>query len=466
MKRILLFTTVVLSSFTVFAQHEFDKWIFGNGAGLDFSSGSPVVIGSAISGWDNSASIADSAGNLLFYSNGELVWDKNGNVMPHGTGILGDTTGGQSATIVKQPESDSRYFMFTSDSWYTPGNGIRYTVIDMSLNGGLGDVDTTEKNVVLLSPNTTEKIVPILHGDGINVWIVFHEDDNNTFRAYLLTPGGLETTPIVSSVGTNYSTNEDGLGQLTVNKQGTLLASALYGAGKIELYNFNNYLGLVSNPVTISGYSKALGLEFSPDGSKLYETGLLSSALTQFDLSTYNATAIAASAVSVGSFPSVGGYYAGYLMLGPDDKIYSTPIFSSYVGKIDQPNTLGSGCNYNGTAINLSPYSLDAGLVGKIGVPHKSCVIEVINEIKVVTEGGNKMKLYPNPSQGFLNVQYDSNHAFDISIWDIEGRLIKEIKQAEGKVAFDLKPLAKGTYVVKLYDRVSETEISQKVVLQ
>lgn len=461
---ILLMFSIVLSEAQ--AQHEFDKWIFGNGVGLDFTSGSPVVISSNINGWDNSASIADSLGNLLFYSNGEKLYDKNGNLMPNGSGLYGDTTGGNSATIVKQPGNDSLYYVFTNDDGFTNNYGFGYSVVNMNLNGGLGDVVSAQKNVSVLA-NNTEKVVPIKHADGTNIWILTHENSNNTFKAFLLTPDGLQTTPIVSNVGSSYSGGQDFLGQLTVNKQGNRIAAAVFDAAKIELFSFNNYLGFVSNPIAITGYSNAIGVEFSPDGSKLYATGLLSQDLTQFNLSTYTQSAIAASATSVGSIPaSWATYRGGYLQLGPDDKIYVVPTFSSNIGVVGSPNTLGSGCNYNGTAINLSPKTVDAGLVSKIGIPSSPCVIQIINEIKVVTDNDMRMRIYPNPTDGLVNVAYTNGNIYDISVFDVEGRSVAEKTGERNTAVINVNGLAKGTYLIKLTDKTANTEITKRFIIQ
>ncbi len=460
------FLLLVASASFVFSQHEFDKWIFGNGLGIDFTSGTPTVISSTINGWDNTASIADSLGNLLFFTNGEKIYDKNGNLMPNGNGLYGDSTGGNSATILKQPGNDSLYYVFTNDDGFTNVYGFGYSVVNMNLNGGLGDVVAAQKNVPVLA-NNTEKVVPILHGDGTNIWIVTHENGNNTFRAYLLTPVGFQTTPIVSSVGSSYTGGSDFLGQLTVNKQGNRLAVALYSAGKIELLDFNNYLGFVSNPITITGYNEAIGIEFSPDGSKLYETGLLATDIVQFDLSTYTQSAIANSATTVGIIPaSWATYRGGYMQLGPDDKIYVVPTFSSNIGVIANPNTLGNGCNYNGTAINLSPKTVDAGLVSKIGVPKPSCVIQIVNEIKVVADNDTRLRIYPNPTNGLINVAYANGNLYDIAVYDVEGKLISEKKGERNTAIINVNGMPRGTYLIKITDKTDNTEITKRVVLQ
>ncbi len=302
MKKLTTLLSFLAFYFSGFSQHEFDKWVFGNGTGIDFTSGTPTVFSSNISAWDNSASIADANGNLLFYSEGTKIYDKNGNIMPNGNGILGDTSGGQPATIVRKPGSEQLYYVFTVPNFGGP-NGLRYSIVDMSLNGGTGDVDTAHKNILFYTP-TAEKIIPVLHSNGFDIWILAHEWNTNTFRAYLLTANGFVTNYVASTIGSVHggSTN-NAIGQLTVTKAGDKVACCLWQDGIIEIFNFNSQSGVLTNAKSISGYHAVLGLEFSPDGSKLYATNYLGPNLTQFDLSNYTQAAIIASATTVGTLP-------------------------------------------------------------------------------------------------------------------------------------------------------------------
>ncbi len=371
----LLLLTATLSS--AFAQHEFDKWILGNGAGLDFTAGAnPTVFSSTINAWDNAASISDANGTLLFYSEGSSIHDKNGAVMPNGFGILSDTSGGQPATIVRKPGNENLYYVFTVPNFGGP-NGLRYTVVDMTLNGGLGDVDTAHKNVLFFTP-AAEKLVTIKHANGYDIWVVSHEWGTNTYRSYLLTANGFVTNHVSSTIGSLHSGNtNNAVGQLTASKAGNRIAAAIFQDGKIDILDFNRQSGVLTNAKTITGNQYVLGVEFSPDGNKLYATNYLSRNLKQFDLSNYTQAAIAASVTTVGYIPQGWAYYGGYMTLGPDDKIYVAQSFSNKIGRINNPNTLGLGCSYDSLAVNLGARSIDAGLVDKITVTPVNYTVQV-----------------------------------------------------------------------------------------
>ena len=72
------------------AQHETDNWYFGNFGGISFLNGSPgtLILGQTYT-VEGNATISDGAGNLLFYTNGETVWNKNNLEMANGTGLHG-----------------------------------------------------------------------------------------------------------------------------------------------------------------------------------------------------------------------------------------------------------------------------------------------------------------------------------------------------------------------------------------
>ena len=154
--RIAPFLCSLLVSLTSSAQKEANHWYFGFGAGLDFSSGTVVVdTNTNMNAGEGCSVISNSSGDLLFYTNGESVWDRNHQTMPNGMGILGNDNSTQAALIIPLPKSDSLYYIFTTESSGQPG-GFRYSVVDMTLNGGLGDVITGSKNTLLITPVTEQ----------------------------------------------------------------------------------------------------------------------------------------------------------------------------------------------------------------------------------------------------------------------------------------------------------------------
>ena len=69
------------------------------------------------------ATISSSTGDLLFYTDGITIWNKNHIIMSNGTGLMGDPSSTQSATIVPLPGSSTLYYVFTLDA-YGHSNGF------------------------------------------------------------------------------------------------------------------------------------------------------------------------------------------------------------------------------------------------------------------------------------------------------------------------------------------------------
>src|SRR5205823_914385 len=133
-----------------YAQKQNNNWCFGYKAGITFNSGTPVFFnGVMMNQNEGCASASDVNGNLLFYTDGLTVWNRNHVTMSNGTGLGGDVSSTQSAIIIKQPGNANMYYIFTTVAWGY--SGLKYTQVDISLNGGLGGV-TAVKNVSLYTP--------------------------------------------------------------------------------------------------------------------------------------------------------------------------------------------------------------------------------------------------------------------------------------------------------------------------
>jgi len=321
-----------------FAQNERNIWCFGNGAGLDFNSGAPVPFaGVAMTAFEGSSSIADASGNLLFYSDGVSIWNKNHVVMPNGSGLLSNSSSTQAALIIKQPGLNSLYYLFTTDAFEGP-YGLNYNIVDMSLQGGLGDVSLL--NGVLNSP-CDEKICAVNHANGTDVWLINTAHYGDTIYAYLLTSAGLNLVPVISPTGVIHSIGTNFAGQLKASPLGNTLAVALYEVG-FEIYDFDNSTGIASNTNSINTYPDAYGIEFSPDGSRLYGVPFSSGVITQFDMLAGSPAAIIASATVV----STNSIMRGSLQVAPDNKIYVAEYGAVSIGVINDPNQLGVACDF------------------------------------------------------------------------------------------------------------------------
>jgi len=353
----------VVSTPVAFAQREYDAWYFGNGYGLAFQGGTPTTsTGSPIWQSEGCAVMCNrSTGALLFYSDGVTVWNRNHNPMPNGTGLMGHYSSVQAALVVPVPCDTNRYYLFTSDQQgYVPTStgprGINYSIIDMRLNGGLGDVVAGSKNIPLQNPSS-ERLTAVAHANGYDYWVLTHSLGGNTFYAFRVTGSSVSTTPVSSVVGANqglpqfYATCLT-VGAIKASPSGRKLAMTAYAINTVELFDFDPSTGRVTNPMMLyqGPYSNtngaAYGVSFSPDNTKLYHGAM--GALVQYDLlNNTTQAAIVASRTTINPTDPPGVAVEGFMQVGPDGKLYivsSSPVPT--VGVVNNPNTLGQACSY------------------------------------------------------------------------------------------------------------------------
>jgi|GEM_PF-606231 len=400
---------LLLGSVPASAQREAYTWYFGQGIGLDFHySPARLLAGRNIVTSEGCTTVSDGQGNLLFYSEGDTIWNRNHKIMPHGTGLKGHFSSTHNVLSVPKPGDASTYYLFTADHsvyfYDRPPDihqykGLNYSEVNMCLDGGLGDVVESTKNKRLPGHLYSEKLTAMRLADGSGYWVLTYlmidqsEMNRNAFRAFRVTAQGVDTLPVTSKVGMTYRTSlgefdyEMGIGQMKFSPDGRKLAVMVYYLDQAEIYDFDAATGKVSNPVTLytpdpwkSWYSldrmpKAYGLEFSPDGSKLY-TCFSPGVVFQYDLANPTPAAIVASRTLVIDFPDRNREALGGLQLGPDGRIYIPHITQNqiytrshyYLDVIEQPDRKGVACGYKHNAYPVleGPKST----TGRVGVPN------------------------------------------------------------------------------------------------
>jgi hypothetical protein len=297
MRIFVLFLLAVAPLFS-FSQGQTHNWYFGEGVGMDFSDGEPLGFdGGEVFGnpqgmmeyiySEGVAVISDDIGNLLFYSNGEKVWDMNHEVMPNGDDLMGMYSSTTAAFIVPQPNSDSLFYLFTTDGLERElANGLRYSKIGMCRNQGKGDVIPQEKNILLLD-TVSEKLAATYHANGTDVWLVSHKYFSDAFYAFRIAEDGIVETVISHTgsvhIGDPVFFNGCGgaIGQMKISSDGSRLALVFSNVSpaKAELFDFDISTGIVSNFIGLQPYGEEevntfmYGVEFSPDNSRLYLNG-------------------------------------------------------------------------------------------------------------------------------------------------------------------------------------------------
>ena len=416
---------LLLCSIVGFSQAEASHWYFGNGAGLIFDVTAGTVTptadaASTINTNEGCSSISDVSGNLLFYTDGRNVWDKTHTIMPNadydsGFGLLGDPSSTSSGLIVPKPGNPDQYYIFTVDephhqnayafpnqgpadengnpvAFYFDSNGgipeeddgynngFAYSLVDLTLNGGNGDVVSSEKNVQLTTYNPTEqaedsykcseKITAVEHADGQSYWVLTHFRDQ--FYAFRIDNTGVNTNAVISTVGpliTELGYRRNGIGYMKASPDGSKIVVChrqngntqgqnANNTGSVWLYDFDNSTGQIStfNAINLFPNSGPYGVEFSPDSSKVYVS--VNNSVVQFDISDPDPATTQTTVYN-------GFNFIGAIQLGPDGKIYvANSANSQTLDVINAPDELGFACDYD---INGQP--LANGTFSNIGLP-------------------------------------------------------------------------------------------------
>lgn len=376
MKKILLTLSILISIVNLFYGQKHDYvWLFGydsnpdttffGGTKIDFNGGQPNIF------YENremhfditDASICDTAGNLLFYTNGIYIANAEDEVMENGNGLNPDIFTSswvdvgyplyQGVLILPSPHPDSSHLYYLIHEEFTGADfeghlvftpHVLYSKVDMTLDNGLGAV--THKNQVILTDTLDYgKVTSTKHANGIDWWILIPEFESNAYYRLLLTSEGIEV------VGKQFdgTTVLSGLGQACFSPDGTKYArintiSADEGAS-LDIYDFDRCTGLLSNHTHIfyPQVFSAAGVAISPNSRFVYAARNID--LVQYDLW---ASDIEASADTVAIYDGYQSPLSTRFFLGqlaPDGKIYfnsNTTVNTLHV--INQPDSLGIAC--------------------------------------------------------------------------------------------------------------------------
>jgi WD40 repeat protein len=247
--------------------------------------------------------------------------------MPNGTGLLGDPSSTQSGIIAPHPGNSDLFYLFSLDQLGLP-DGLRYSIVDMSLDNGFGDV-TSSKNVLLHTPST-EKITAITHANGNDIWVVTHKYLTNEFFTYLIDNTGINSTPITTSLGFRPIVTSDALGCMKISPDGSKIAVAYGNEGLVEIFDFDTNTGIISNLIqipgqrnlSVNGPNLIYGIEFSPNSNYLYVSAQ-ADAIFQFDITSFNQNDIINSKIRINPTPAPPSNIDepfNNLQLGPDGK--------------------------------------------------------------------------------------------------------------------------------------------------
>ena len=411
---------------------------FNNGNADTFSVERPMSFN-----WTN-ASICDINGNLLFYTNGIYVANKNHDTLFNSkdfnpgylTDELGNTNLGltitQGALILPFSESNSKQYIFSvsAKKIYPPSGydlqplALKYSIVDMNLDGGLGGL--TQKNITCVDDTLTfGRLTACKHANGRDWWLISHKFESDNSFITLVTPDSVYQAK-EQNIG--HPIIYDAVGMACFSPDGSKYA--ILGTDPddtLDIFDFNRCEGSFSNPVSVvlPNYSYQ-SCSFSSDSRFLYVAALQH--LYQIDV---QANDIPSSLQEVGKMTDSTYFIIPFfsnMQLAPDNKIYiATYGGTPFLHVIEHPDSLGVACGYNQEGLVLPTYNsasvpntpnYDLGPL--VGSP---CDTLYLGEVSTINKN-TTFRISPNPVSDWLNIVYSSEEDGVLNLLDVCGKKV------------------------------------------
>ncbi|HCB45942.1 MAG: hypothetical protein CL554_19610 [Algoriphagus sp.] len=404
-------------------------WYFGDGAGIDFNPdpndpNAPVPRPIAQRHPQNipagTTTISDEAGQVLFYTDGESVWDLNGDLMANGDAIGGDNGSSQGVIAVPVPDEQTLFYLFTTQRSANGSNQVKFSLVDIKSDNPTGVGNVVTKDNFLFSPSTEHSAA---FNNGDTTWVLFHELGNNTFRAYPVSSQGIGQ-PVLSSVGSNHGFNS-GVGAMKFSPDGSKVAVTISegGCNKLEIFDFNASTGRMTEyaRIDLGCNGDVYGLEFSDSGEKVFVSyrnggpGVEEFTIQPVDNDDPNAATCPSCFGNANTRPQreacilstrnqiggTSGLNLGALQIGPDGNIYVAVVGSNQIGQI----AVGAGCNssstFNQNSVEPMPGTANLGLPSFVqnsgsSIPEPSLLaperlcLDPVNGAGALIEGGGE----------------------------------------------------------------------------
>lgn len=448
------------------------QWYFGRFAAIDFRPRTPVALPvSAMDATEGCATMCDSAGNLLFYTDGLTVWNRFNRPMLGGSDLQpGLETATQSALIVPQPGSRTRYYLFLTDAQAgrinTDGCGcLSWVTIDMSLDNGLGGVDDIGSRLGLV----TEKLAAVTHANGRDFWIMVHKWGTADFLAYRLYPDSLARRPVTTRIGSPHNTVQmlttepavDAVGEMTFSPDGRRLAVAVYASSFAEVFDFNRRTGRLSNPAKLplpiqgsDGTVGCYGVAFSATGQHLYVSRYLpnlKSDLTQYDMQLPRAK-VAGSAIRLAGIGAA-------IELAPNGKIYGIHPVDPALNSIEAPDAPGALCTVRKWTVPLRLPS-----TGRLGLPSFPVRLSALPDIAFTADAVPMPNVITPDGDGYNDTftpsEYPESLSGELRIFSRWGALL--FTTTDLTTGWDGAGVAAGTYLYDLQYQLLENDVADE----
>ena len=487
MKKIIIFILLLIASKMVYSQGYNHQWLIGywpdpyfNGR-LNFDSANYIynqeLRDMKFRGTDGN--ISDAQGDFLMSSNGVWVANANNDTMLNGTNLNPGTFVNQWPNALPLPYANV-FLPFPGDTTkyvlihhsaefngqYSPAMELFYSIVDLSLDNGLGAV--VSKNNLMLSDTLNWGIGACKHANGRDWWIVVQKDLTDEIHVMLLTPDsifdyGSQHLGVVPSWGN--------VTPLTFSPDGTKFGYISYSQNSIDscftfIADFDRCTGLFSNTRVFNFYPSSYlwGFAFSPNSKLAYANTTSRIFQLNIDSMSIDTVALYDGFIS-GAPPNCCQTSFMFEYLAANGKIYLTSGNGvQHLHEINYPDSAGLACDVQQHAINLGvwhfrsvPNHPNYNLGPVVGSACDTLTIG-LEELK----HDFKFSISPNPtSDGYIKLVYllPQNKAGVFEVYNVTGQLVYKMNLPPWSTLqfVQLPELSNGVYtcVVKSgYERV------------
>ncbi|HAQ38135.1 MAG TPA: hypothetical protein DCQ58_06460 [Saprospirales bacterium] len=430
---------------------------------------------------NNNASICDKDGNLLFYSNGCAVLNKEAKIMPDGDSLnfniwqdlsgwndcvrLG-YPGTQNIMILNDPGNENEYYIIHKprvfESWENHSmKYLWYSKVDMNLDNGKGDV--TNKNIVLYDErqSLSSYLTAIRHANGKDWWIVQPLQEDSLFISFLLTQNGFEKQNFQNSHEFFKESGTSAAGTAKFSPDGTKYALYAY-KNNLHIYDFDRNTGVLSNHNKVIIYDsinfgdiRFSSVEWSPNSRFIY----VSNELELYQIDTWEEN-LQDGVRLIGVYDGTLNPFPNTFFLmaqGPDCRIYmcSTSGNETY-HVINKPDELGAACDFVQNGIKL-PY--EAGFGSMPNFPRfrvdevEKCDPTIVSVFGDYVWYRRDIKVWPNPSSGVFNIELPDVGAGKLVVSNINGQILydKDMSNIINQEQIDISHYPSGRYNVEFW---------------
>lgn len=504
-----LFILLAIVHTCTYAQKEDYVWFLGKDQSTDpgiqgmvwdwnTQNAEPEMLDLAYGVDNNNASICDKDGNLLFWSNGCAVINRDQEVMPNGDTLNWDAfrevigwsdcergyPGTQNIKIIPDPAYEDGFYIFHK-AWKYNGQfeditfELRHSYVDMQLDGGMGDVVYYD-SVLYEGRTTLSNLEAVYTANREDWWLLQPIEEDSLFLIYRVSEEGIEQLPS-QTASVYFADARSGGGTMRISPDGAKLAYYEYFLN-LHVYDFDRSTGLISNHREVIIFEDAEempdnqyrfgSVEWSPNSRFMYVA--VRDSLFQVDsweedmndgirlIDVYDGT----------QNPFSTTFYVA--SLAPDCKIYicSTSGNKSY-HVIHKPDELGEACNFVQNGLELPQYAGSANLplFPRFRVDEEEkCDPTITSVFGQAVFYRRDLKVFPNPTSGPATVVLPADWTGGtLLVFDAKGRAVenRDVPSSIDQIRIDFAGLPAGTYNVELYPAERERRVfyGQRVVI-